>query len=530
MKSKIYIILFLFITCGLNSVNGQENYWVFFKSKDLTHYVPQEYLSHASIQKRQANNLPVFDSKDAPVDARNISLLEEEGAKVLGTTRWLNAALVRANQREIKKIAELATVREVAGAERPKVQLSQWEAPEVNNLKPDQRRVMEGQLSSMGVEYFKKQGITGKNVRIAVFDVGFPNVDEHPAFRHMHEEGRIIATYDFVKDREEVYGSGMHGQNTLSCIGGKTGDIQLGLAPDAEFLLARTERGQFEYYGEELNWMNAMEWADKHGADIISSSLGYTYHRYFKQNMDGKTSLVAKAAKIAFEKGMLVVNSAGNEGSSDWEVIGTPADVEEVLSVGGVNPGTTLHTSFSSYGPTVDMRRKPDVAAYGYAIVAFGSSNYMKAAGTSFSAPLVTGFAACVMQMHPDWDNKRVKEEIMKSGNLYPYYDYVHGFGIPQAKYFTGDKEAKEASFEFEETKDSLYVAVEDYTMIESETVPVTRNYLYYHFENDMNFLDRYVVVRANKPFQFGFLKSEYEGKVLRVHYRGYTSEYKFLK
>ena len=530
MKSKIYIILFLFITCVLNSVNAQKKYWVFFKSKDLTHYVPQEYLSQRTIENREARNLPVYDSKDAPVDPANLSLIESEGAKVLGTTRWLNAALVRANQQKVEKLDQLDEVSAVSEARRPKVLPAQFEAPDEKDLKPEQQRVLKGQLSSMGFASFKEHGVSGKNVRIAVFDTGFPNVDEHPAFRHLHEEGRIIATYDFVKDREEVFGAGMHGQNTLSCIAGRTGDIQIGLAPDAEFLLARTERGQFEYYGEELNWMKAMEWADKHGADIISSSLGYTYHRYFKQNMDGKTSLVAKAAKIAFEKGMLVVNSAGNDGSSDWEVVGTPADVEEVLSVGGVNPGTTLHTSFSSYGPTVDMRRKPDVAAYGYAIVAFGSSNYMKAAGTSFSAPLVAGFAACVMQMHPEWDNRKVKEEIMKAGNLYPYYDYVHGYGIPQAEYFTGENEPREASFKFVETTDSLYVEVSNPEILENKGKALTGDYLYYHFENDMNFLDRYLVVRANKAFQIGFLKSEYTGKLLRVHYRGYTNEYEFSK
>ena len=80
--------------------------------------------------------------------------------------------------------------------------------------------------------------------------------------------------------------------------------------------------------------------------------------------MDGKTSLVARAANMAAAKGILVVNAAGNEGGDDWKFIGTPADADSVLSVGGVSPETNIHIPYSSFGPTSDKRMKPNVCAF----------------------------------------------------------------------------------------------------------------------------------------------------------------------
>ncbi len=192
------------------------------------------------------------------------------------------------------------------------------------------------------------------------------------------------------------------------------GEMKMGLATEAEFLLARTEVNT-EPFSEEENWLAAAEWADKNGADIISSSLGYTLPRYFQYQMDGKSTLVARAATMAFEKGILVVNAMGNDGAGKWFVVGTPADAEEVLSVGGVDPFTNVHISFSSFGPTADGRMKPNVCAAGQALVA-SPKRITKAYGTSFATPLVTGFAACVLQLNPDFTVQELKTNIEQSG------------------------------------------------------------------------------------------------------------------
>lgn len=203
--------------------------------------------------------------------------------------------------------------------------------------------------------------------------------------------------------------------------------------------------------------MQALEWADQNGADIVNSSLGYGDPLYNTKEMNGKISRVAKGAATAADKGILVCTAMGNEGSKkDWKVLVTPADADKVLSVGAVH-GLDIIAFYSSYGPTADGRRKPNVVAPGRDLVANGCDGYTYSQGTSFATPMVTGFAACVKQMHPEYTALQLLQEIEKSGNHYPYYDYRFGYGIPQAGYFTGEK-AKPESYKLYEDKEYVYL------------------------------------------------------------------------
>src|SRR5690606_29688447 len=119
----------------------------------------------------------------------------------------------------------------------------------------------------------------------------------------------------------------------------------------------------------------------------------------------------------------------------NWVMLGAPADADSVLTVGALNPWTTLHEEFGSYGPTYDGRLKPNVIAPS-TVIAMGKKSIVKVDGTSFSSPLTAGFAACLMQMYPEKTNMEIFRLIEKSAHLYPYYDYAHGYGVPQAGYF----------------------------------------------------------------------------------------------
>ncbi|MEY4866455.1 MAG: hypothetical protein RLY64_709, partial [Bacteroidota bacterium] len=205
-----------------------------------------------------------------------------------------------------------------------------------------------------------------------------------------------------------------------------------GLAQDAEFLLAKTENRK-ERFEEEKNWLAMLEWAHQQGADIISSSLGYTTQRYEPWMMDGKTTFISRTATMAARKGILVVTAAGNEAESKWHYIAAPGDADSVLTVGGIDPKTGIHSSFSSYGPTADGRLKPNVCAYGTTLAAKPGGHYVPSDGTSFATPLVAGFAACLWQKHPEWSNMQLLHAIENASDLQPYFDYHHGFGVPQA-------------------------------------------------------------------------------------------------
>ena len=377
------------------------------------------------------------------------------------------------------------------------------------------------QTARMGGEYFRQASLTGQGIRIAVFDAGFPGVDTHPAFEHMRQN--IVATYDFTRDSENVFRGHWHGTAVLSNIAGKMGDIPLGFAPDAEFLLAITEvRTEPEW--EEEAWLRAVKWAYEHGAHIITSSVGYWRHRFFPENMDGQTSLVARAAQLAAEKGILVINAAGNEGNNPWRVIITPADVETVLTVGGIDPNTQLASRFSSFGPTADGRRKPNVVANSTTVVAMprGRRLFSVADGTSFAAPLVAGFAAAVWQANPELTAAEIFTLIEQSSELYPYYDYAHGHGVPNARNLNRTLSDTPRTFEIVPDEEHIRIKISDNISPKLGTSNVFR--LYYHLRAESGLLREYAVVEVFQREALVIPKSRLEGiKQISVHFLGYT-------
>jgi hypothetical protein len=326
------------------------------------------------------------------------------------------------------------------------------------NLSAADRQLARQQTQTLGVEAFRRAGLDGRGLRIAIFDVGFNGADQHPAFRELFAQKKVVASYDFVRHVPDVFHGGTHGLEVLSCLAGRLPDgTLLGLAPGAEYLLARTERMHREVYAEELDWLAAVEWADRNGADIINSSLGYTSRRYFPEEMNGRTSLVARAAELAARKGILVVNAAGNDGDNeDWRTVGTPADADSVLAIGGINPETGLHLDFSAYGPSADRRLKPNVAAFG-TVLAASPGGYSRIDGTSFASPLVAGFAACAWQQQRTLTAMALFQQIQESASLYPYYDYAHGYGVPQAAVLL--RNAQQAASPTQQTATVRFVA-----------------------------------------------------------------------
>ena len=555
MKRYLFcLILFTGIFLFPDSSQAQQRYWVFFRDKDNVEFDPYSYFDARTIQKRLSRGTSLVEYTDLPVRQDYIEGLEKLSVRLHTVSRWFNAVSISPGRYTPEQILQLSYVEKIVPIQMKSVPTKKPFEPVIS---PSIETLRKKQLESMGESFFQKKGIDGTGVRIAVFDGGFPGVDTSPMFEHLRNGKRIIATWDFVKNKENVYDFSSHGTAVLTCIAGQLGDKKFGLATGAEFLLARTEIRR-EVFSEEENWLAAMEWADKNGADIINSSLGYTHHRYKQEQMDGRSTLVSRAATMAANKGMLVVNAAGNDGSGFWKVVGAPADADSILSVGGINPGSGYKIDFSSYGPTFDGRMKPNVSAFGKAATS-NAKKIRNNSGTSFSAPLVAGFAACVMQMNPNWSNMKTYDEIQKSGHLHPYFDYAHGFGVPQAAYFTGDKKEVLPAFVFAEENDSVKIIFNRFSESEVPDPTISKveneikqdsgvfstnhtngtnimdrytlddNYLYFHIsgKDEHHVLKRYAVVRIDKNHtSFDIPKEEVEGAILRVFYRGYFSEY----
>jgi len=461
MKKQILTaIIALLAIAGM----AQENYyWVFFTDKNNTQFDPYTYFDANAIERYQQCGADLYDISNYPLNNEYINTIDGYATELYGESRWLNAIGISTtpeNALLIEQLPFVAKIQEIV-SNGTLASAPSWHGTPVAK-QPETVDILTDQLKRFGGQYFIDKGIDGKGLRICVMDAGFPGVNTHPAFKHLRDNHQILKTYNFPNKKEDVYGWSSHGTMVLSCIAGINEEGQkIGLATGAEFLLARTEIDP-EPFMEEVWWAQGAEWADKNGVDIINSSLGYGKDRHWTKDMDG-TSYVAKAANIAVEKGILICNSAGNEGDDRrWMTIITPADAENVLTVGGIEDDLKdyRHIDFSSYGPTADKRLKPNIVAFGTAEVAEPKGGFTYASGTSFSSPLSAGFAACAWQTKRDLTALQMKAEIEKSADLYPYFDYAYGYGVPQAAYFTGDLKPAERSFNLVQEKDGVRIAI----------------------------------------------------------------------
>ena len=300
----------------------------------------------------------------------------------------------------------------------------------------DRTQTTEIQNMLLGIDLMQQEGVTGAGMLIAVLDGGYLGVDQTQPFDHLITNNQLITTYDYVGRSSNVFRYADHGTKVLSVIGAINPGVFTGSAFDAEFILCITEDVSSEYRVEEYNWLFAAEMADSAGADIISSSLGYTIFddpnmNYSTADLDGRTTVVSSAASTAATKGMVVTLSAGNAGNSPWRTLTAPADAIDILAVGAIKDDSTK-ASFSSIGPSADGRIKPDVVALGVNTVVINKNgNMVFNNGTSFSAPQIAGLAAGVWQSNPEFDYLEVIESIRNSGHMTQSPDNQTGHGIP---------------------------------------------------------------------------------------------------
>ncbi|MDD3892945.1 MAG: S8 family serine peptidase, partial [Bacteroidales bacterium] len=292
------------------------------------------------------------------------------------------------------------------------------------------------QIKMLNGHILHNNGYRGQGMLIAVIDAGFSNANSISGLSSLWTDGRVVLVRDIVNPASNLFEEHSHGTIVLSALASYLPNELIGSAPEAKYALIRSEDTNSEQLIEEFNWVYAAQIADSIGADIINSSLGYYQFDCEKQNhvyedMDGKTTPVARGANFAANKGILIVASAGNEQQTSWQKIVSPSDSPNAVAVGAVDADGKI-AYFSSIGPSADGRIKPDVVAMGYGTAVQSATGQMGTAnGTSLSAPIISGLAACLWQSKPNISARDIHNLIVLSSTNFHTPNNQIGYGLP---------------------------------------------------------------------------------------------------
>lgn len=438
--------MLLLILLTINSY-AQEDAWIYLTNKPNVVAAlanPITILTQKAIDRKQNHSITI-DERDVPVnEAYILDLKTQTGITVLAKSKWFNAVHIRGTEGDINELSTLTYVDRIDFADNNLDALSRPEAIQDKTVIQDENETFiygdtQNQVEMINADNLHVADYTGEGITIAVMDSGFPNVNTMGAFQRIRDNGDLLNGYDFVDRTSDVYAStaSSHGTRVLSDMAGYIQDQFVGTAPDASYYLFRTEDSNSENPIEESYWVEAAERADSLGVDMINTSLGYrvydnSNYNYTPADMNGQVAFISKGASIAVEKGILVVASAGNSGSSSWQTVAAPADSPDVLSVGGVDANGD-YVTFSSQGGAAQVGyQKPDVVARGGNAYVIDETNAItQNSGTSFSGPILCGGIASLWQAMPYASPTEVMDYVRQSASQYTSPDDLLGYGIP---------------------------------------------------------------------------------------------------
>lgn len=458
--SRIPAFIFLLLIAGSSLQAQYSRYIIKLKDKAGSNYSinnPAAFLSSRAIDRRAKYSIPITES-DLPVNQWYIDSIQEAGAvTILNVSKWFNQVCIQTT--DVAALGKINSFTFVENANPIALRPAKPLTP-VNKkldtvtavIEPMLQRPMQPladfydyglaypQIHLHNAEFLHNLGFRGKDMQVAITDAGFSGYASLTTFDSVRNNNQILATWDYVLQRENVNASSVHGMQCFSTMAANLPGKFIGTSPEASFYLYRTEDAATEYPVEEQNWVAAAERADSAGADLISVSLGYNTfdnsifnHSY--ADMDGHTTLIARGVNAAVAKGIMVVAAAGNDGNNAWHYIATPADADSVIAVGAVNANRQI-AGFSAFGPSSDGQVKPTVAAVGASTVVASSATGLPAYGngTSFACPTLAGILTCLKQAYPEINNAAITDALIQSSDRYLNPDDRTGYGIPDVK------------------------------------------------------------------------------------------------
>lgn len=441
---------------AIDAADAGHPVWVFFTPRDVTDRelaTTRRETPVRTLERRQLRGTATSEIRpsDLPVESAHIDVLRDLGTTIRCESRWLNGVSVEADAATVAAIAQLPFVREV----RP---VARWkrELPDERGIDPDDATEFGdrgnfygnsgAQLRQLNLTDLHAMGFTGSGVVIGVLDTGFRRT--HDGFAG-NGGPDVIAEYDFINlddDTSTEDGDAIlqhcHGTYVLSVLAAYNPGTIMGAAFDASYILCKTEDTLGEYEAEEDYYVAGLEYAELHGADIVTASLGYI-DWYTQAQLDGQTTVSTRAVNEATARGVICLVPAGNEFNDQdpgTSSLLAPADAPNAITVGGVN-GSGASLDFTSDGPTADGRVKPEVLARGVnvqSVTCLSTTSYTRVDGTSFATPLVAGAVACLLQARPAWTVQDMREHLFSTasdfaatGDTDPLF--IRGYGIVDA-------------------------------------------------------------------------------------------------
>ncbi|MEN9335628.1 MAG: hypothetical protein RLZZ500_615 [Bacteroidota bacterium] len=441
MRNFLFVLLLIF-----QWSSAQEDARVYFMDKPNAQSFldnPTSMLTQRALDRRQAQNIPIT-LNDVPVETTYIDAVSNaNGIEYKAQSKWMNCVHVRGTVQDIQALSTFPFVHHIEFAN-PTFNSKSNVAPLTNASVSKSNAIQISynygnattQVQMLNTHLLHQADFTGAGKIIAVLDSGFLGVDTAAPFLRLFTQSLILGGYNFVSASENVYALHNHGTMVLSSMGGFIDGQLVGTAPNAQYYLFVTEDVSQENPVEESYWVQAAEEADRLGADIITSSLGYFQydnpnysHTY--ADMTGDAAFASKGVNIAFSKGMVVIISAGNSGNTGEPHVGVPAEATHALAVGAVD-ASEVKAGFSSIGPSFDGRIKPDVMALGVgAAVSNPQGNLIYVNGTSLSCPILSGSIACLWAAVPQLSNQQVIDLVKQSADRFTNPDNLYGYGIP---------------------------------------------------------------------------------------------------
>jgi len=442
-----YILAVLVISslfaCPLDAQSqSRELYRIHFTDKGNEPFRPGSELYQATLQRfnpkaierrKAAGKNPILDWADMPVNDGYVTALDVVGVKPILTLRWTNCVLAELSPLQVTVLSQVGFVRSIEKVRevhyRP---LSMTD--DCSPARPGASSDAHSLLNTMPILH---SGITGNSVRLGLIDTGF-RYRAMSSLRHL----RVVGEFDYIQNdsvvdnnNTDTSGQDGHGSIVLSIAGGWLQDTLIGFAPNADYILAKTENLRYERRIEEEAYCAAIEWMEMEGAQIISSSLGYYSFDTTEQPMDpvmfdGRTTWAAQYVNRAAELGVLTVTAAGNNGAGEQSLL-TPADADSVIAVGAVDYSGVVWDQSSS-GLTYDKRVKPDVACMGQSVQCQDRDGSTKrVSGTSMATPQIAGSLALLCELYPMSTASIVKHILFSTCWTKPENGRKTGKGIP---------------------------------------------------------------------------------------------------